>query len=41
MCRHITKEDQIECWRAVGQLLSQLWSRIFGARPGRVLARRA
>jgi hypothetical protein len=41
MCRHITREQRIEGWRAIAQLLSHLWSRLFGRRPARALARRA
>ncbi len=39
MCRHITKEQQIEGWRAVIELLPKLKPGVLGGLAGALLAR--
>ncbi len=39
MCRHITKEQQIEGWRALIKLLSKLRPRVLGIMAGALMAR--
>ncbi len=39
MCRHITKEQQIEGWRALIELLPKLRPRVLGIMPGALMAR--
>ncbi len=39
MCRHITKEQQIEGWRALIELLPKLRPRVLGIMAGALMAR--
>jgi len=39
MCRHLTREQRIEGWRAFARLLAGLWPKHLGVRAAALVAR--